>query len=89
MDTGNLPYTEKAISNNVFIRSFSKKNAEEFLWHRDREDRIIESLDSTDWKFQFDNQLPIPIVGKLFIPKNEYHRIIVGTGDLKLKIIKF
>ena len=75
------PYTE---NNN--IRFFSKNtNEEELVWHRDPEDRIIEPLHETDWKFQYDNQVPVPL-SKLFIPKETYHRIIKGTGDLTLKI---
>jgi hypothetical protein len=35
-----------------------------------------------------DNQLPIKIEGKIFIPKNTFHRIIKGDGDLKVKVQK-
>jgi hypothetical protein len=59
------------------------------LWHRDKEDRIIESLEETDWMFQLDNQLPQKIEGQIFIPKEIYHRLIKGSGDLKIKLIKF
>ena len=85
----NHPYIETKISQDTFIRQFSQNtDSSEMLWHRDKEDRIIESLEETDWMFQLDNQLPQKISGEIFIPKEVYHRLIKGTGDLKIKLIK-
>jgi hypothetical protein len=85
----NHPYLETKISQDTFIREFSQNtDSSEMLWHRDREDRIIESLEETDWMFQLDNQLPQKISGEIFIPKEVYHRLIKGAGDLKIKLIK-
>lgn len=72
------------------IREFSyDTDAFELVWHRDKEDRYVETLHKTDWKFQFDNELPVDLTkDKLFIPKDTYHRLIKGTGDLKVKIYK-
>tara|TARA_R110000822_G_scaffold298184_1_gene420888 strand:+ start:272 stop:523 length:252 start_codon:yes stop_codon:yes gene_type:complete len=79
-----LPYTEKGE-----IRTFTQDiSEEELVWHRDREDRIIDPLSLTDWKFQFDNETPVRITRLLFIPKNTYHRLIKGTGDLTIKVEK-
>tara|TARA_B100001564_G_C20507587_1_gene609122 strand:+ start:7 stop:276 length:270 start_codon:yes stop_codon:yes gene_type:complete len=81
-DTGK-PYIE-----NQDIRIFSKDTTEdELVWHRDYEDRIIEPLNDTDWKFQYDNNNPESLK-RLFIRKGVYHRLIKGTGELKLKVIK-
>jgi hypothetical protein len=81
-DTGR-PYIE-----NENIRIFSKDTTEdELVWHRDYEDRIIEPLNETDWKFQYDNNNPESLK-RLFIRKGVYHRLIKGTGELKLKVIK-
>jgi hypothetical protein len=83
------PYKETKISENTFIREFYQETESgEFMWHRDREDRIIESLSQTDWMLQMDNELPKIISGKIFIPKGDYHRVIKGSGDLKIKLIK-
>lgn len=60
----------------------------ELRWHRDREDRIIEPVEPTDWFFQIDGELPIKIEGQIFIPMGEWHRTIKGTGDLKIRIKK-
>jgi hypothetical protein len=85
----NHPYIETKISQGTFIREFSQNtDSSEMLWHRDKEDRIIESLEETDWMFQLDNKLPQKISGEIFIPKEVYHRLIKGTGDLKIKLIK-
>ena len=37
---------------------------------------------------QIDNELPKQISGEVFIPMGVYHRVIKGTGDLKIKLIK-
>lgn len=82
-DTGR-PYQEEGE-----IRYFSNTLTEDDLvWHKDREDRIVEVLESTDWQFQFDNNIPQQLNSRLFIPKETYHRIIKGTGDLKIKVTK-
>lgn len=82
-------YTESPISDTEVIRIFSSDvESEELKWHWDEEDRIIESLEKTDWKFQFDNQLPINIEGKLEIKKGVWHRLIKGNNDIKIKIKK-
>jgi hypothetical protein len=89
MDNMTLPFKEEKISENIFIRTFYQDvDSGELQWHRDYEDRIIESIGETDWKFQLDNELPINIKGEIFIPKGVYHRIIKGTGDLKIKLEK-
>lgn len=81
-DTGR-PYIEEGE-----IRIFSADTqSKDLVWHKDREDRIIEPLHETDWKFQYDNEVPIEL-DRLFIDKGTYHRLIKGTGELKLKVIK-
>ena len=84
-----LPFKEEVISDKVFIREFKEDtDSGEFMWHRDREDRIIESINETDWKIQLDDELPKIIQGEVFIPMGVYHRVIKGTGDLKIKLQK-
>ena len=71
------------------VRTFTQDiGEEELVWHRDREDRVIDAHHTTDWMFQFDNQLPGKITRLLFIPKNTYHRLIKGTGDLIIRVKK-
>ncbi len=83
MDTGK-PYIE-----NGEVRTFLQEVDEfELVWHRDREDRIVTTLSETDWKFQFENELPIKIEEEIYIPKNKFHRLIKGTGDIKLRVKK-
>lgn len=84
-----FPFNEEQINENTFIRVFSQDvDSHELVWHRDREDRIIQSLEPSNWKFQFDNHLPIELDRTIFIPKETYHRLIKGDGELKLKLIK-
>jgi len=88
VDYQNLPFDE-IIDNNVSIRVFKHDvNPELFVWHRDKEDRIIECNHKTNWLFQRDNELPISFDKKIFIEKETWHRVIKGDGDLELKIKK-
>jgi len=84
-----LPFQETKLIDNTFIREFKQDtDSGEFMWHRDREDRIIESIGKTDWLIQIDNELPKEINKEVFIPMGVYHRLIKGTNDLKIKLIK-
>jgi hypothetical protein len=83
-----LPFQEQKEKNYV-IRTFSESiNDFELVWHRDKEDRIVRSVGDTDWMIQMDNQLPKPLTEMVYIPKNTYHRVIKGNGDLTVKINK-
>ncbi len=83
-----LPFKETKLSDNEYIRVFDQDtDSGEYMWHRDREDRIIESIGFTDWMIQVDNELP-KVIHKVFIPMGVYHRVIKGTGDLKIKLKK-
>ena len=85
----NLPFVEENLEDNLFIREFLQNTESgDFTWHRDREDRIIESIGETDWMIQLDNELPKSLNQKVFIPKGVYHRVIKGTNNLKIKLIK-
>lgn len=89
MTKNKLPFKETKIEN-FYIRVFSQNlDSNELKWHKDKEDRIVIPLEETDWLFQKDNQLPKPITGKIEIKANEWHRVIKGTKDLKVKIIKY
>ncbi len=81
------PYSEIK-EEGYIIREFSQDTPSfEFVWHRDKEDRIVEAMHDTDWLFQLDNDIPRRLQkDKLFIPKETYHRLIKGTGDLVVKI---
>ena len=79
----------KPYLDNSNIRTFSKDvDPMELIWHMDDEDRNIEILEGKDWKFQFDNELPLSLVkgDHIFIKRHRIHRIHKGTTDLKIKI---
>lgn len=84
-----LPFQETKLEENTYLRSFQQEtDSGEFTWHRDREDRIVESANATDWLIQIDNELPQDLNKPVFIPKGIYHRVIKGTGDLEIKVQK-
>ena len=84
----NFPFEEN-IEDGYHIRTFTNDVEDsELVWHRDKEDRIVESVGETNWMLQMDNEVPKIIEGKFFIPKNTYHRVIKGGGDLTVKVKK-
>ena len=83
----NLPFVEQVINDERFRIFESNTNELDLTWHKDNEDRIVESVGETNWKIQLDNELPKKLE-KIFIPKGIYHRLIKGDNDLKIKIIK-
>ena len=86
-----FPFTEQKIAKNVFLREFKNSvDPEELVWHQDRENRTIKVIQSDGWMLQMDNKLPVFLEeGKLYrIPALQFHRVIKGAGNLKIKIIK-
>lgn len=84
------PYSETK-NGNIIRRTFSDNVPEsELVWHRDHEDRVVLPLNENDWMVQFDNELPRKLVvgEEYFIPKNTFHRVIKGSGELQVEIIK-
>lgn len=57
-------------------------------WHMDDEDRVVEALHETDWMFQLEDQLPVPLNKPIFIKRHQWHRLIKGKGSLTVKITK-
>jgi len=83
-----FPFNEY-IEDGYHIRTFYEDTDDmELVWHRDKEDRIVESLGDTNWMIQIDNELPKTLTESIYIPKGTYHRVIKGDGILKVKVKK-
>ena len=83
------PYTDLLVTNEYIIREFDENiDPIELMWHRDDENRLVEAIEHTDWRLQLDNELPLSMDKSIFIPRHAWHRVIKGTGKLKLKIYK-
>jgi hypothetical protein len=81
------PYTDLEVTKEYILREFSENiDPIELLWHRDNEDRTIEIVGETDWMVQLDNKLPSSLNERIFIKRHKWHRVIKGTGTLKIKI---
>lgn len=83
-----LPFDED-IKEGYRERTFSETLDESDLkWHWDEQDRLVSPTHKTDWMFQFDNELPIKLKEgeEIFIDAGRYHRVIKGSGDLKVKV---
>ena len=84
------PYIENITGDESIVeRLFEESCAqEELLWHRDPEDRKVLATEKTDWMIQLDNKLPVSLNKEVFIPKETFHRLIKGTGELKIIVKK-
>jgi hypothetical protein len=88
MNIKGLPFKQKMI-NGMRIRTFSENvEDKELKWHQDLEDRYIKPLHKTDWHVQLDDDLPIPLKeqDEIYIPEGVWHRLIKGSGELKLQV---
>jgi len=84
-----MVYEQENIGKYKFRRVFTENvETDELIWHRDREDRQVFVESGNDWMLQIDNELPQVLQEgqTYFIPKMTYHRVIKGTGDLKIII---
>lgn len=82
------PYLQH-IENNIIERVFDKNiDSDELVWHKDKKDREVKVLQSNGWLFQMDNEIPKELKegDTIFIPKEIFHRVIKGKGDLKIQI---
>ena len=84
------PYNDSAVegSPDCFQRTFSSSvESSELIFHRDKQDRtIVACQNEGKWMLQMDNKVPEVIGEGLFIPKETYHRLIKGDGDLTVTI---
>ena len=84
-----LPFKERTLSSNQYIRSFPKElDCDEMKWHWDEEDREFEILEGVGWLFQRDNSLPVEMkVGdKIKVKKGEWHRAL-KKPDLETDLV--
>jgi len=91
LNISSLPF-EQIIEKEYKIRYFDDKiDSEELKWHFDEKDREVLILESDGWMFQMDNEIPVLLKKNdiVFIKKNLYHRVIKGSGVLKIKIKEF
>ena len=83
------PYTDIIESDGSVSRLFPASTKPEALkWHMDDEDRTITVLNKTNWQFQLEDQLPVPLNKPIFIERHQWHRLIKGDGSLMIKVTK-
>jgi hypothetical protein len=77
-------------TDNGDIRTFDNPNEDDLVWHRDKENRMIEVLEGENWEIQYEDELPILMfVGdEFYIPKMVFHRLHKGNDKLVIKINK-
>jgi len=82
------PY-EEYLTGDAVIRTFYENvKPDELVWHRDKNDRMVEVISGDGWKLQMDNKVPqeLNLGVQYYIKQMEYHRLIKGKGTLRLKI---
>jgi len=89
MSQENKPYQELRTFDTILRKFTEDTHEDELVWHRDRRDRKVEVLNNTNWMVQLEDEIPQQLKQTIFIPKNTYHRLIKGTGDLDLRILEF
>ena len=83
------PYLDEAVGEQEIIRTFDETiDPVELMWHRDDEDRLIESVGETDWLIQVEDTLPVIFSEPIMIRRHVWHRLIKGTGNLTVRIKK-
>ena len=73
------------------IRTFDiNEDQAEFVWHRDKEDRMVEVISGDGWQFQPENCLPLLLEPgiRFKIEEGEYHRLIKGINNLEIRVTK-
>ena len=73
------------------IRIFSQDVDEsELIWHRDHRDRIVTVLEGSGWSVQLDDCMPVALLkgSRVKIPREVFHRLLKGSGDLQLWIVE-
>lgn len=85
-----IPYKDwREEGSKSFLREFSVNlSNSEFIWHRDKKDRIIEIMGGAGWKFQYDNKVPFELEEgmTILVKAYDFHRVIKGTTNLIVKI---
>ena len=83
------PYQELKSFDHIHRRFTQDIEEEELVWHRDLKDREVTIIGETDWMFQLEDEIPQQLKNTIFIPKETYHRVIKGTGELNILIQEF
>lgn len=86
------PYQDNIISEDTKIRIFDENiDPIELMWHRDLKTRQITILEGTGWSYQQEDSLPKQLNpgDQIVIPALEWHRVIKGNTNLKLKIEEY
>ena len=84
-----MVYEQENISKYKFKRVFTEDvDSDELVWHRDFNTRKVFIEQSNGWMLQMDEELPQVLQeGQTYtIPNMVYHRVIKGTGDLKITV---
>jgi predicted nucleotidyltransferase len=89
MSQESRPYQEVKTFDHIYRKFTQDIDEEELVWHRDRKDREVQIIGETDWLFQLEDKIPQQLKNTIFIPKDTYHRLIKGTGELNIHIIEF
>ena len=83
-----FPFTQEVSDGKIKRTFLPDVESDELKWHQDLKDRKVTILESGNWKFQMEDELPIKlqVAEQIFIPKFAWHRVIKGDGRLVVEI---
>ena len=83
------PYSQTVCVDEILHRTFPADTpADQLVWHRDKNDRLVTVVESDGWQLQIDNKLPVLLEegSTYYIKKDCFHRVIKGHGSLRVSI---
>lgn len=83
------PYQEVRAFDYIYRKFTDDVDEQELVWHRDKNDREVQVLEPTDWQLQLEDSIPQQLKDTIFIPKETYHRLIKGSGNLNVRILEY
>ena len=87
---GPYPFRQRLLGRNRLLREFSRDvTSDELVWHRDREGRIVRTLEGRGWALQVDGALPVPLrLGESHhIPAGTWHRLLRHPEATTLRLV--
>jgi hypothetical protein len=90
LSPGAYPFRERLLSSSRLLREFSRDvTSDELVWHRDREGRIVRTLEGRGWALQVDGALPVPLrLGESHhIPAGTWHRLLRRSEVTTLRLV--
>jgi quercetin dioxygenase-like cupin family protein len=84
------PYSDNKQIQGLERTFFQSVDSHELVWHQDHCHRLVTVVEGNGWQLQMDNCMPCNLKpgDVVRIPRDTFHRLLKGSGDLKLLIVE-